>query len=586
MIKLQTFVFPTEEFKAPASLYLRAEQPVAGNNAADGSLQLPAGKQVTFDTYFNGLSVKQWKNHCNIAELSLRLSGAGKVTARIGLHSTGKDTRILSEQDITLSLTGVTLEIPAWSDIEDGILYLELSAIDDTMLREAHFATDTKPQHDVKLGIVVTHFNRKHYVLPAIKRVSEQLLNDPELRDVIDLVVVDNSNNITQDEAGKAILIANANLGGSGGFTRGLLHLIDHGYSHCLFMDDDASCEIESLRRTYRLLQFAKETKLAVAGGLLRQEQPEILHESGGTYQNGHWRTAQKTLDTTDVASLLTLDQGGQKHIDYGAWWHFGFKISEVAAFPFPFFVRGDDILFGLMNDFDIMTISGIGVWGEDFGYKESNSTRYLNTRATLTLALLNPNLRPAKVESILFGRARSLLQSYHYDGAVAMTEAIEDVMKGPQFWRDEIDMVAVRERLKQRCPNDALQSVDLNGVEIVDHLTLLPLQRVLRKISLNGFLLPNFMIKDREVTIKKTFSGDLNAAFMNKRLHYVIPEENLGYRTEYDKKRFFAVHKQLRQTLSRLKKNYQPLQERYLNALPAMTSEAFWRDVYKDRLH
>ena len=66
-------------------------------------------------------------------------------------------------------------------------------------------------------------------------------------------------------------------MGGSGGFTRGLMYLEDEkSYTHCLFMDDDASCEIESIRRAYALLQYATTEKFAVAGAQLREAAPSI----------------------------------------------------------------------------------------------------------------------------------------------------------------------------------------------------------------------------------------------------------------------------------------------------------------------
>ena len=97
----------------------------------------------------------------------------------------------------------------------------------------------------------------------------------PRYQDNIGLTVIDNSQNISRDEAQGITLIPNNNLGGSGGFTRGLLHLKDEGsFTHCLFMDDDASCEVESIRRCYHLLQFAVTERFAVSGVLMRELEP------------------------------------------------------------------------------------------------------------------------------------------------------------------------------------------------------------------------------------------------------------------------------------------------------------------------
>ena len=57
-----------------------------------------------------------------------------------------------------------------------------------------------KPQQDVKLGIVVTHFNRKQWVLPAVSRIHDELLTDPVFKGKVELIIVDNSQNITAEE--------------------------------------------------------------------------------------------------------------------------------------------------------------------------------------------------------------------------------------------------------------------------------------------------------------------------------------------------------------------------------------------------
>lgn len=86
--------------------------------------------------------------------------------------------------------------------------------------------------------------------MPAIKRVKKNILDNPEYKDKILFTVVDNSKNITNEEASGVNIIPNENTGGSGGFMRGLLHYEnDTNATHVLFMDDDASCETESITR-------------------------------------------------------------------------------------------------------------------------------------------------------------------------------------------------------------------------------------------------------------------------------------------------------------------------------------------------
>ena len=88
----------------------------------------------------------------------------------------------------------------------------------------------------MKLGIVITHFNRQQFVLPAVERLVSDFLQTEEYKDKIALFIVDNSQNLPKIDG--VTIISNENLGGAGGFTRGLINLQEtEGYTHCLFMD-------------------------------------------------------------------------------------------------------------------------------------------------------------------------------------------------------------------------------------------------------------------------------------------------------------------------------------------------------------
>src|SRR5204863_6262006 len=149
---------------------------------------------------------------------------------------------------------------------------------------DAAYVTSDPPRK-VRLGIVITHFNRQAQVVPAIGRIQRALLDRPALRELLTLTVVDNSRNLGLASGDGVEVIANRNLGGTGGFVRGLLSLIDGGrHTHALFMDDDASCETESIARCLALLQYARSSALAVAGALLRALEPWRLLEKGARF--------------------------------------------------------------------------------------------------------------------------------------------------------------------------------------------------------------------------------------------------------------------------------------------------------------
>src|SRR5437762_2991419 len=83
------------------------------------------------------------------------------------------------------------LEVPA-----DEAMYFRLRGLTAGTLDEAAYVTSDRPPRQVRLGIVITHFNRQAQVVPAIGRIERALLARPALRDQLTLTVVDNSRNL------------------------------------------------------------------------------------------------------------------------------------------------------------------------------------------------------------------------------------------------------------------------------------------------------------------------------------------------------------------------------------------------------
>lgn len=578
---LQELLLPGFEFSAPEEMYVRRGMfvtPFYGQRR----LQFRAGGAAQFDTYYNSISVGTWKRATIVDSLSLMLEGQGRFLLRVGLNRLGQSYRWLLEQEIALPLAA-PLSMP-WPTLEDGMLFIALEALEDGELTGGRFVTATAPVAPVKLGAVITHFNRKPFVVPAIARIRDGVLRQPDLAGKIELIIVDNSSNLTAAEAEGAMLIPNQNFGGSGGFTRGLLHLLDHGFTHCLFMDDDATCEIDSLRRAYALQCFAAKPDLAISGALLRELEPSRLFEKGASFQDGLVCPLNHARDVRDVNTLLEIEQLRQRS-DYGAWWFFCFKLSEVKSFPFPFFVRGDDIFFSILNKFSIETVNGISCWGEDFQLKENPATRYLGLRATLAVMLMHGGARRLRTLRVLLSWLFSSLFSYNYGSAEAILLAIRDVAKGPAFWRENMDNAAVRATLAPFNAEEKMQPICLADYNPALRSEFEPRwRRWLRMATLNGFLLPGFLLRDGIVYEEKSFRAAYRRLFRYRRVLYYYEAAGQGYVAQYDRKRFFSVLKRFGCAVSLYLSRMPELRRAYRDALPGLTSEAFWRDIYKTK--
>lgn len=584
MNAIQTIVMPHLGFGAPVEMYARLCTGKETAYLTGEKITFSDRGRASFDTYFNGLSVGVWKKYCQIDDLYLHLSGKGRFIVRLGLHRIGHSSKWLSESVVDLTLDDTSVEIRDWLKLEDGILYFQLEAIGEGEFCGAKWKTRTKPQTEVKLGIVITHFNRKNWVLPAIERVSEGLLLNDFYRDRVKLVVVDNSKNITPDEAKQATIVPNLNLGGSGGFTRGLLELKSMGgFTHCLFMDDDASCEIESIRRTFSLLSYSTSTSVAIAGALLRELEPYRLFEKGALF-DGFCHPLKSGLDMNKVDDLLDAELTDRTP-HYGGWWFFAFPINKVQEYAFPFFVRGDDSRFSISNNFEIVTMNGIACWGDDFALKSGPLSSYLDARYHLLHAMTLQKTSFKKLRKISAHFVVKQLFSYNYSSAKACRMAIQHLMKGPEFFLNNLDTAAIRQEINSFSSSEKLIPI-MRESRAIKYKTGKEsiLKMIIRKISLNGFLLPIIFFEKKHTLFQnKGFVGDLKAIFCESEVLYEYVPLRVGYLTHHDKKRFFTEYWTYLKTMIKFRRVYRELRLQYLKEIPNMTSEKFWNDIYSE---
>ena len=583
---LQHLTLPNIAFGAPERMYVK----LSGKTRIchqDSKIYFDKFGKASFDTFFNSITIKSWKQNCKINDLFLSLKGRGKFVVRFCTHQLGCAKRTVEEYEVELNEhENVSIKFVKWQDLKEGMLYYELLALVEGHVSEGWIHTSTAAPNNIKIGIVITHFNRKEQVVPAIQRIRKDLLEKPLYKSKFSLIVVDNSKNLDENEAQGATLIPNKNLGGAGGFTRGLLHIKDQqDITHCLFMDDDASCEIESLRRTYAILSNTDVPRMAVAGSLLRELEPYRLFEKGARFE-ASVRPLKTGLDMRLTNDLLKAEVTDATP-NYGAWWFFAFAVKDVKEYAFPFFVRGDDIGFGLANKFNIMTLNGISCWGDDFGLKSSPTTLYLDLRYHLILSMRYNGKCGRETLKIAKKFMMNQLYSYNYASAQALNMAMAHVIKGPQFFIDNMEMTEIRKTIGSISSTEKMAPICRTDHNLVYRRNRIigkenKWRRLIRKLTLNGFLLPDFMIRNRTILQHKSFHACPNAIYRNKKILYIYEPYEIGYITEYNKKLFF---KELRVFILNSIIwiiSFNKLQKKYNSSWNSMTSESFWRSIYK----
>lgn len=579
---LHNIVLPNLSVPGREKLYVRLSGP-AHCELATPRVRFRNGGVLRTDTFYGGFTVAAWKQIAPVSTLLLRLDGEGSFVVSLGLHRLGRDTVWLHEHEVRLA-TDVPAHLPVheWPGLQDGMLFLRLRAVGSACLESARFETQDVAPNAVRLGLVITHFRREAQVRPAIDRLCRQVLHAPQARGRISLTVVDNSRTLRLPKADGLVHIPNRNYGGSGGFARGLLALEQDGQTtHALFMDDDASCEGESILRTFALLRFSRSPRLAVAGALVNEAAPWQLLEKGACF-DGKCRPLHAHRDLRRVDDLLWSERAHTAP-DYGGWWLFAFPIAAVEHYPFPFFVRGDDVFFSLQNRFDIVTLNGVACLAEEFRVKHGPMTAYLDGRYHLVHALLREQGRIRMLRRLVHNQFLKPLFAYQYSTARAFTLALRHVASGHRCFLDDPELAETRADIMRWRPAESLQPLAPSSLKqrLPRPGRERPLQTLARLLTLQGFLLPGALLSRRLLVHEKDYYGRAHAVFRHRRVLYVHWPSDTGYVAEYNRAMFFREMLNAAAALWVFMRRSRELRRDFARGMETLTSRDFWRERY-----
>lgn len=558
-----------------------------GGTAGPDGLALPAGEAADFGSWMNFIDLATWAR-AEIGAARLHLRGTGCVTAGLWHITPGgadRPHRIpLSEREV-LSVSGdlargVTLPLAEVLADGRGLAALRLRAETPCLLTGGGMVTDAPPLRQVRLAMVITTFRREDAVAAAAARLTA-LMDSGQMGGAAHLFVIDNGQSLSLPPHPRVTLIANRNLGGAGGFARGLAEARTLGFSHCLFMDDDAACEDEAILRLHAFLQRARDPDTAVAGAMLPAARPWQMWEIGARF-DGLSRPLWHGTDLRDtqMVARMLIDAGRDKPRGfYGGWWLFAFPLATVRHDPFPFFVRGDDSGFSLANPFRPVTLNGVASVQEDFSAKQSPLTAYLDLRYHLHHLLVQPGMPRRARWTVPLRQVIRPLARMHYDSAEACLLAMADVMQGPDFFRDAPDLgtrradIAALTRSERWVPDD----------RPVPPAPVPPSRWFARlmKATLNGHLLPFWGRLGRDVTLSIGDRGAIWPVWGAARLTYVDGGRGLAYSVRHDKRRFGRLSMRMLRLVALWYLHQGRLARDYRRSYPEMTSPAFWQGLF-----
>jgi galactofuranosylgalactofuranosylrhamnosyl-N-acetylglucosaminyl-diphospho-decaprenol beta-1,5/1,6-galactofuranosyltransferase len=454
--------------------------------------------------------------------------------------------------------------------------------------------------------IVICTYNRVEECLDTMQALAD----DPEALAVIGAVrVVDQGSDplesrdrftaVSKALGDKLVYLRQPNLGGAGGFTRGLYEATagaPEEHRDVLLMDDDVMLEPELL---IRLTAFGACTPqpTIVGGQMLNLLHPAHLHISAEYADPENLKVGLPVPGALQEAYLLGLDerllpinQERRADTEYNGWWSclIPAEIVRRIGYPLPLFFQWDDIEYGYRAraaGFPTVSLPGAGVWHGDFGWKDWDEWhRYFNLRNGLIMAALHTGFSTKTINA----RIRHLLSVYligmHYGLSATLLQAVEDFLDGPEILRDgSVGSAARIRRVRADYPETTVHKMS----ELSEDFRALTVHRAggePSNESLTWVKRAVYQLLDR-VPHRMGFipAGDAHwwhVGLFERAVVTDMGEQGVRIR-QRDKAKLIALARRGLQAMRRLHTEGPAVAERYRAAVPELTSRENWARLY-----
>lgn len=527
---LQTILFSGKKAYEEDSLYIRKSRK----------------KEICFNTYFNSFSFDKWKKYTKLDNLYLALELQGYCEIR--LISDSKVLRIIKldpEERKTYEFIFPFEELNAF-------VWFELIEDEQPASRvcQGWYCTniDNIKIREVNLAIDICTYKREDFVKKNLLTIKEKLLNSKqEIASHLEVFIIDNGKTLNKDSLEEAHIhiFSNKNLGGTGGFTRGLLEILERkkekGFTHVIFMDDDAKLEPDAVIRTYALLRLLKSEyeDITIGGAILRSDYLFIQHAAGERWERGKLLNPHQGLDLRDFASCVLNEE--EININYAGWWYccWSLNTANEKNLPLPMFIHLDDVEYGIRNqETGFLYLNGISVWHDAFQNKKPSMYAYYELRNNLLIRIMHPrDGKKKEIIKMVLKRITGNVLSYRYRDVELNVMAVRDVLRGID-WLKKTDGELLNQLLASKGYEMQLVEKLTKEPDVIKKISYLKRKQneeilysqyiasfdLKRRITFNGWFLP---------ACKKTvpfFMGEpLKSFYRIKELLLFDPDTNKG---------------------------------------------------------
>ncbi|MCH3968095.1 MAG: glycosyltransferase family 2 protein [Atopobiaceae bacterium] len=611
----------TSQFHEAPLLYCRSAASVVYLPDA-GEWLLRGPGEFDFTTFFNALSVRKWETYTVASDfhLHLELRGDACTVCQTTADSLSHYSEKVAGSSVDLGPSDVWQELDLDIMVDD-LDVLEGFAIDSeggVSIRNGYYWADVAPEdvRPVELALATTTFRKEGFITRNISLVSEKILGSSEpVSDHFHMHVVDNGRTLDQAslEVPGISIHPNDNVGGSGGFARGMICAMEQEpkATHVLLMDDDVEVSPESIIRTYNLLAIVNDgyAEAFVSGAMMSYDEPDLFCEDlgymtpQGVYRpvkpSGHMGYLHDYLQVESHA--ISADDPVVQSQAYASWWYCCIPIATIEreGLPLPLFVRSDDMEYSLRCKPRFITMGGICIWHMAFRMRYNAAVERYQCMRNGLIAQSTTGAAPLSDFLVeLEHNVRIELMKFDYADAALVLDAFEDYMRGPGYFSAKgvgesrfMDANSNKEQLVPLADLDVPEGVDL---------AFLTSDRIEGDVPFEGDR-GNYLFRRRFMRIfRETLNGQLGNMAANDAGPVIIEAAGWSYlrgkicgsttivAVDAPTKRGVVRHKdpercrevwdRFRSDLERYDRDKDRIRAEYAAARARLTSVAFWK--------
>ena len=456
-VQIPTTGDTTDREKKPVTISSPTREAHSEDFLSRFSMMVRPGDRVSFGTYFNAFPASYWRRWTTVdsVRLSVTTSGTGAVVVYKS-NSRGSLQRVDSQRVEGESTTAFDLSLKPFGD--GGWYWFDVVAgVEPVAIRGAEWQAPGPAPRRGTVTLQITTLNKTDFCLNNLSLLAQ----DPEALEVLqEILIVDQGTQKVSDAdgfsevkaqlGGRLRVIEQSNLGGSGGFSRGMYEAVANGSDYALLMDDDIVMETESV---LRLVTFADrcKTPTLVGGHMFDLYNRTVLHTFGEVVNPYRIQPALPNPDAELGHDFMVsnLRQTPWLHrrcdVDYNGWWMCLIPTTVIreVGLSLPIFIKWDDAEYGLRakeRGFPTVSMPGAAVWHVSWIDKDDlvGWQAYFHTRnRALTALLHSPYELGGRVIRELQQDDIKHLVSMQYATVQGRSWALEDLLKGPESLRE-----------------------------------------------------------------------------------------------------------------------------------------------------